>query len=162
MARRGNGEGSIGKRKDDRWEGKYVVQTVNGPKRKSVFGKTRAEAARKLAKAIADADGRVFTEERNMAVGEYLKRWLSDAVKGTVRESTFSRDKYLVLNHVEPALGHLKLGNLTALHLQGLYRGLLDSGLSSSTVQKVHHALHKALSQAVRWNLIPRATPPTP
>lgn len=156
MARRGNGEGSIGKRNDGRWEGKHVVQTVNGPKRKSVFGRTRAEVARKLARAIADADGRIFTEERNMTVGEYLKRWLSDAVKGTVRESTFSRDKYLVRNHIEPALGHLKLKSLTALHLQGLYRSLLDSGLSGSTVQKVHHVLHKALAQAVKWDLIPR------
>jgi integrase len=29
-------------------------------------------------------------------------------------------------------------------------------GLSASTVQKIHHILHKALSQAVKWDLIPR------
>ena len=56
-----------------------------------------------------------------------------------------SRDKYLVHNHVKPALGRLKLKNLNALHLQGLYRDRLDSGPSGSTVQKVHHVLHKAL-----------------
>lgn len=43
--RRGNGEGSIGNRKDGRWEGKYVVQTVDGPKRKAVYGRTREEGA---------------------------------------------------------------------------------------------------------------------
>jgi integrase len=32
----------------------------------------------------------------------------------------------------------------------------LDAGLSGSTVQKIHHALHKALSRAVDWDLIPR------
>ena len=42
------------------------------------------------------------------------------------------------------------------MHLQRLYRDRLDSGLSGSTVQNVHHVLHKSLSQAVRWNLIPR------
>ena len=28
--------------------------------------------------------------------------------------------------------------------------------VSGSTVQKIHHVLHKALAQAVRWNLLPR------
>jgi integrase len=50
----------------------------------------------------------------------------------------------------------VKLKNLNALHLQSLYRERLDSGLSGSTVQKIHHVLHKALTQAMRWDLIPR------
>jgi integrase len=91
-----------------------------------------------------------------MTVGQYLDKWLSDCVCGTVRESTFSRDKYLMTNHVAPAIGRLKLKNLSALHLQSLYRERLDSALSGSTVQKVHHVLHKALAQAVKWSLIPR------
>ncbi len=154
--RRGNGEGSIYKRKDGRWEGKYTVQTPTGPKRRSVLGKTRGEAARKLARAIMEAEGRIFVDDKKMTLGEYLERWLTDAVPGTIRESTLSRDAYLVRNHVVPVLGHLKLKSLTALHLQGLYRDRLDSGLSGSTVQKVHHVLHKALAQAVRWDLITR------
>jgi integrase len=44
---------------------------------------------------------------------------------------------------------------LNPLRLQGFYRERLDSGLSGSTVQKIHHVSHKALAQAVRWNLIP-------
>jgi integrase len=154
--RRGNGEGTITRRKDGRWETRYWVETPKGPKRKSVYGKTRSEVAKKLAKAVADRDGGLVFDDEKMTVGEYLDRWLSDAVRGTVRESTFSRDEYLVTNHIKPALGRRKLKTLSALHLQGLYRDRLDSGLSGSTVQKIHHVLHKALSQAVRWNLIPR------
>jgi integrase len=112
-----------------------------------------------LAKALADrADGIVF-DDKNLSLGEYLDRWLSDAVRGTVRESTYSRDKYLVTNHVKPSIGRVKLKNLNARLLQSLYRERLDSGLSSSTVQKIHHVLHKALTQAMRWDLIPRALP---
>jgi integrase len=91
-----------------------------------------------------------------LTLGEYLDRWLSDAVRGTVRESTYSRDKYLVTNHVKPSIGRVKLKNLNARLLQSLYRERLDSGLSGSTVQKIHHVLHKALTQAMRWELIPR------
>src|SRR3712207_3778489 len=53
-------------------------------------------------------------------------------------------------------IGRRKLARLTALDVQGLYRDRLDSGLSPSTVNKIHTVLHKALSQAVRWDLIPR------
>jgi integrase len=154
--KRGNNEGSISRRKDGRWEARYTIHTVEGPKRKVLYGKTRAEVSAKLTKAMADRDDGLVFDAGGSTVGDYLDRWLSDSVRGTVRESTYSRDKYLVTNHIKPALGRLKLTNLNALHLQGLYRDRLDSGLSGSTVQKMHHVLHKALAQAVRWNLIPR------
>jgi integrase len=50
----------------------------------------------------------------------------------------------------------VKLKNLNAMHLQRLYREKLDHDLSPATVQKIHHVLHKALKQAMRWDLIPR------
>jgi integrase len=73
-----------------------------------------------------------------------------------VSPSTYSRDKYLLANHVKPALGRVKLRNLSAMHLQRLYRDKLDARLSPATVQKIHHVIHKALLQALRWDLIAR------
>src|SRR3712207_4917723 len=55
--RRGNGEGTITKRRDGRYEARYMVQTANGPKRKVLYGKTRSEVAQKRMKAMADRDG---------------------------------------------------------------------------------------------------------
>ena len=158
--RRGNGEGSITRhKKSGLWMARYTIQTPEGAKRKTIYGKKRQDVADQLAKALADrADGIVF-DDKNLTLGEYLDRWLSDAVRGTVRESTYSRDKYLVTNHVKPSIGRVKLKNVNALHLQSLYRERLDSGLSGSTVQKIHHVLHKALTQAMRWDLIPRTLP---
>jgi integrase len=52
--KRGNGEGSITKPKDGRWMARYTVHTVKGPKRRHVYGKTRKEAADRLAKAHSD------------------------------------------------------------------------------------------------------------
>ncbi len=156
MGKRGNGEGSITRLKDGRYQARYTVHTATGAKRRAVYGKTRKEAAEKLATALADQSRGIVVDDKKLTVGEYLDSWLSDAVRGTVRESTFSRDKYLVTNHIQPTLGRVKLKSLNALHVQCLYRDRLDSGLSGSTVQKVHHVLHKALSQAVRWDLIAR------
>ncbi|MDP9454416.1 MAG: site-specific integrase, partial [Actinomycetota bacterium] len=53
-SRRGNGEGTITRRKDGRWEARYTVHTTSGPKRRALYGKTRKEAAEKLAGAVAD------------------------------------------------------------------------------------------------------------
>lgn len=120
-----------------------------------------------MAKALSERASGIVYDDENITVGEYLDRWLEDVVRGTVRESTFSRDEYLVRNHIKPALERRKLRKLSALDLQRLYRNRVDSGLSGSTVQKIHHVMHKALAQAVRWDLIPRnpadsVTPPTP
>jgi hypothetical protein len=56
VAKRGNGEGSIRRRTDGRYEGRYV----SGGRQRSVYGKTRKETARKLAEA-----------QRGEASGEY-------------------------------------------------------------------------------------------
>ena len=155
MGRRGNGEGSISRRKDGRWEAKYTAHTADGPKRRALYGKTRKEAADKLAKALADrVSGNTFDTE-NMSVGEYLDRWLNDSGRGSVRLSTYERHEQIVRLHLKPALGRVKLTKLTPAHVQGLYRDKLDSGLTPATVQKIHTVLHKALAQALKWNMIP-------
>ena len=157
MGRRGNGEGSITRHKaSGKWMARYTVETPTGPKRRTIYAGTRKEAAEKLAKALSQRADGIVVDDKNLTVGEYLDRWLSDCVRGTVRESTYSRDKYLVVNHVKPSIGRVKLKNLNGLHLQSLYRERMDSGLSGSTVQKLHHVIHKSLTQAVRWSLIPR------
>jgi hypothetical protein len=59
--RRGNGEGSVYRRKDGLWVGQYKIQTSSGTKTKYIYSKTRKEASTKLARAIADRDsGYVF------------------------------------------------------------------------------------------------------
>ena len=158
MARkRGNNEGSITRRKDDgRWMARYTLHTAEGPKRKTLYGKTRAEVSTKLTKAMANRDGGLFFDAGSFTVGEYLDGWLLNSVRDTVRPRTYERHEEIVRCHIKPALGRLKLKALTPAHVQGFYRDRLDSGLSAATVQKIHAVLHKALSQAVRWSLVPR------
>jgi integrase len=58
--------------------------------------------------------------------------------------------------YVVPAIGRVKLKGLSSMQIQGMYRAMLDRGLSPRTVQYTHAVLHRALRQAVRWGLIPR------
>src|ERR687890_1587212 len=156
MGRRGNGEGTITRRKDGRWEAKYTAHTADGPKRRGLYGKTRKEAADKLARALADRAGGYTFDTENITVGEYLDRWLNDSDQDSVRTSTYERHEQIVRLHIKPAIGRVKLSKLTPAHVQGLYRDKLDSGLSPATVQKIHAVLHKALAQALNWTMIPR------
>src|ERR671917_2909338 len=153
MSAKGDG---ITKRKDGRYMARYTVQTPDGPKRKPIYGRKYKEVERKLAEARGDAARGIVYDDENLSLAEYLDRWLRDSQRGSVRQSTFDRDSYLIRVHVKPILGRVKLKNLTPLDVQTLYRDRLDSGLSPSTVNKIHTVLHKALSQAVRWDLIPR------
>ncbi len=160
MGKRGNGEGTVYEHKRNGkkvgYRGAYIVHTAKGPKRRYVGGKTREEVRRKLVKAIADRDGGLVFDAGSLTVGEYLDRWLSDCVKGTVRESTFERYGYVVRPHIKPTLGQIKLKSLTPAHVRGFYREKLDAGLAPATIHKMHVVLHKALNQAVVDGLLPR------
>ena len=154
--KRGNGEGSIHRRKNGGWCAQYVVYTAEDPKRRTLYGKTRQEVANKLAKALSSREEGLVFDAGKLTVGEYLERWLEECVKGTVRASTLDRYKYTIEPHIKPALGRMKLKSLTPAHVRGFYREKLDTGLAPAAVHKMHAVLHKALDQAVADGLIPR------
>ncbi len=158
--KRGNNEGSIYEHwrngKKVGYRGAYTVHTAEGSKRRYVSGRTREEVRRKLAKAMADRDGGLVFDAGSLTVGEYLERWLKDSVRSTVRTSTYERHEGIMRTHLKPALGRIRIKNLTPTHVRGLHREKLDAGLAPATVRKIHSTLHKALSQAVSDGLIPR------
>src|SRR5215212_2399855 len=124
--RRGNGEGSITRRKDGLYMARYWIETPQGSKRKTMYGKKREEVADKLARALAErADGIVYDDE-NLMLGEYLDSWLRGSVRGSVRQSTFDRYESATRLHIKPVLGRLRLKKLSPAHLQDFYQDRLD------------------------------------
>ena len=57
-----------------------------------------------------------------------------------------------------PALGEVRLSELSPLHVQRLYSSLLvpERRLSAGTVPNLHLVLTQALGQAVRWGILER------
>jgi len=156
MGKRGNGEGSITRRKDGLYMARYTVETATGAKRKTLYAKTRKEASERLTEALAQARKGITANAGALMVGTFIERWIEDSVRGSVRRSTYQRDESLCRVHITTALGKKKLKTLSAADVQRFYRAKLDSGLSSATVHKLHVLLHKALKQAERWGLIAR------
>ncbi len=160
MAKRGNGEGSIYPFKRNGvkvgYRGSYWVESPGGPKRKYITGKTRDDVRDKLAKALSDRAGGLVFDAGTTTTGEYLKQWLSDSVRGTVRESTYRSYGRVVEGQLVPGVGRVKLAKLRPDHIRKLYRDMLDRGISTRTVQYAHTLLKRALTQAIHDGLIPR------
>lgn len=154
--KKGNGEGSISRHKSGLYMARYTVQTSAGPKRRTIYGKTRREVDEKLTKAKANRDAGLLFDAQNQTVSEYLNRWLENSVKGNVRPRTLQSYRLHVRLYINPALGRKKLKNLSPDHLQTFYSVQLDAGLAPSTVRYAHAVLHRALKQALRWGLVPR------
>jgi hypothetical protein len=73
------------------------------------YGKSRADVATKLAKALAEHENGLTFEAGNLTVGECLYRWMTDSVRHSVRQQTFESYERLVRLHMMPTLGHVRL-----------------------------------------------------
>ena len=125
--RRANGEGSIRKRKDGRWEGRYTAgrDPVTGKAiYKNVLGKTQAEVKEKLKSAI-EKNSALPLAAGQYTLGQWLDAWMENYAKLQVRPSSHKTYQGFIENHIKPALGDIPLEKLTAMSLQQLYKHLL-------------------------------------
>ena len=171
MARRANGEGNIRKRKDGRWEGRYVAgHDANGKEiRKNVLGKTQAEVKDKLRKAIEEAKYLDVAKADEYTVERWVKTWYEIYSKPNLRESTQERYWNHISYHIIPEIGHIKLRKLTGRDIQIMYNNVRDHGrvlkgpndkrdksLSASYIHSLHRMLKMCLERAVREELLIR------
>jgi hypothetical protein len=151
MPRSGNGEGSIRKRSDGRWEARIFL--ADG-KRQSLYGKTRAEVVRLRNETVRQRDQGLLAQGERQSVKQFLDGWLQTA-RYTIKPRTWRRYTEFVQLHISPVLGAVALTKLTAQQVQHLYTRKVDEGLAASTVRQLHAVLHRALKAAVRLRLVP-------
>ncbi len=181
--RRARGEGSLRKRSDGRWEGRYTVgrdEETGKLLYKNVLARTQAECKAKLREAVRSVQqgnapvavkaAREHTTEAaqptpKLMVGEWLQTWFELYSKPNLRETTQEQYTNFIEKHLVPEIGDIPLEELTGLRLQKLYQDLrtngrvaqnktASSGLSPKTVRSIHMVLHAALEQAVKEGLI--------
>jgi len=163
MAKRGNGEGSIYRRKSDGyWVGSLSLPDGN---RKVFYGKKQSEVIAKLDEAANDLRRGMLAVGSNTTLQEYLENWLENVHKPTIRLSTYLNYRKLLKNYLVPGIGKVKIHRLTPQQVQGFYSQKMSEGLAPKTVNNIHGVLHKALDNAVKWNILPRnvcdaVTPP--
>ena len=168
--RRANGEGSIRKRSDGRWEGRYTAGRDPDTGKviyKNVLGKTQAEIKEKLKAAQEECRKVDVVKADQYTVGQWLMLWYENYAKVKVRPSSHQTYLGYIKNHIQPHIGNLPLKKLSSLELQKLYtlllkRGRVDrieskqqpKGLSAKTVRNIHQMFSSALDQAVEQRLL--------
>lgn len=167
MAKRGQNEGSIHKRRDGRWVAVLNLGFDGGKRRRKYFyGDTRRKVQEKLTKALRDQQqGLSVAMDARQTLAQYLVRWLEDVGRPGLRPRTYSSYQQTIGGHLMPALGRVRLQELTPQAIQTYLNTKLASGLSPRTVQYHHAVLRKALHDALKWGLVARnvatlVTPP--
>ena len=115
-----------------------------------------------------------YVEPSSMRLSEWLvDHWLP-VHQTRIKKTTYRAYRSAIEHHINPRIGGVALGKLTAQMLNQLYQELLangrrkeEGGLAPATVHGVHVVLRKALADAEDAGLIPRnparkAKPPRP
>ncbi len=157
MTRRGPGEGSIHPRGDGRWAGSVHLGYEDGRRvRKHVLGHSRKEVAAKLEALLRAKREQRPIPDRRTKLGPFLRRWLEEVARATLRASTYSSYDDIVRLHLVPGLGHIALAKLGPVDVQALLDRKLASGLSPRRVEYIHAVLRRALVTAERWGMVTR------
>ena len=170
--KRANGEGSIRKRSDGRWEGRYTAGYDPGDRKanhEKCAGQNPSRGKKeKLAKAIEESKKLDIVRSDEYTVAEWLRLWYELYAKPNIRPTTADSYHRGIESHVIPRIGEIKLKELTSRDIQKLYKDLQENGrlrksqkskkpgLSNSTVRGIHMMLHNALDRAVKERLILR------
>ena len=153
MPRRGANQGSITSVSPNRWrlrkdyytaEGnrKWIDETISGTKK-------QAESRMSEIKDLLN----IGIVPNGDSLNEFLDQWLL-ITKQNVKPKTHY-DYQNILKYARGRFGNSRLQDIKGDHIQFLYTGMLEKGLSPRTVKLLHIVLNSALNTAVKWGRIP-------
>ena len=157
MSRRGD---NIRKRKDGRWEGRYICGRNEKGRAvyRSVYGKTYADVKEKSLSCIRDGikdgikdDNEPF-ERTTETVGDVAQRWLKE-IKAYRKYSTYVKYEYIYNNHIRQYLSNTKIYSVTSddcmelLARENISCDKNKTSLSTSTLNSIRNVL----TQIIRY-----------
>lgn len=144
MPRRGE---NIYKRKDGRWEARYVKEITADGKKKygSVYASSYKEVKAKQQLCILQP-----TENHNpmrITVTELIAEWLS-SMKNHVKPCTYQKYECICRNHIISDLGTIAVRYISRFTIMSFTERLLEKNLSAKTVNDILIVLGLALKYA--------------
>lgn len=155
MARRGE---NIYKRKDGRYEGRYVVGKTPSGRTKFgyVYGARYQTVRRELMKKKAELSENRGARPGWITLSAWMERWLNGEVRSRVKSSSYQTYLRIYRGHILPRMGWMDAAQITADDVQDFLNELLDDGLAVSTVRSVLRLLSSAMRSAQDEGLIAR------
>ncbi len=148
MARRGE---NIYKRKDGRYEGRYVIGKSRDGKTRFgyVYGRLYHDVRRRLTLMKAEqTDKQTQPAGYRGTVSDWMHVWMRDVLSVQVKPSSYQVYLGRLERHILPALGQIPLAKLSATDVREFLDKLLASGLAASTVSGIYRLLAAALRYA--------------
>jgi integrase len=146
------------------WHVDIGVDPVTGRRKQQTKGgfTTKRACQAALNEALASLRAGTFVEPSARTLGGFLvDEWLP--ARRNLRPSTLSNYGIHIRTCVVPALGAIRLQQLSPAHLNAFYQSLLTEGrlrngrgMAPKTVQNIHGILHRALKDALRWGCVSR------
>ncbi len=147
MPRRGT---NIYKRKDGRWEARYVAAVdMNGKKKyASVYAASYKEARAKQL-TLMQQPVSLTSEKSSIILELWMKYWL-ESISNTVKRTTLLKYESINQHHITPALGKVQMRFLSSQMVDQLVEEKLHGGkpLAPKTVNDILSVLSLALSMA--------------
>lgn len=148
MARHGE---NIYKRRDGRYEGRYVIgKTLGGKTRFGyIYGHQYAEVKRALLLKKAEyARSSISNGTYRGKASDWMNEWMENELRGSVKVSSYQTYMNLLKKHILPALGNLKLAAVTPGIVREWIDGMENSGLAGSTVRGAYRLFAAAMKAA--------------
>lgn len=128
MPKRGE---NIYKRKDGRWEGRYIKNTYNSKKYGYVYGHSYKEVKEKLFIAKTDITNPL---EKILTLSAISDNWLSH-ISNNVKESTYAKYYNIVEKHIKPNIGQTRIADFENKTVNILLINIAD--LAPKTVKDI-------------------------
>ena len=158
MPRRGE---NIRKRKDGRWEGRYISRYDDNGKAKytSVYGKSYADVKGKL---MVINHKRMLNENiilnQKSSYKDILYQWLeNNRIK--LKEQTYIKYYQIIEKHIVPTIGNIEISKVDVIYLNRIileksqYGNLHNNGtLSPNYIRTIAFILKSSLSYAAQNN----------
>lgn len=82
---------------------------------------TKRDAQYFMAQKIAEIEEGSFADPGTLTVAQFMRRWMEEYAKGSLKLTTYENYKQLVERHIIPGLGKIKLAKLHPEHIQKFY-----------------------------------------
>lgn len=147
--RRAKGDGGLTQRGDGRWQATLDVRTDSGAvKRLTLYGKTKAEAKKKLDNLRRDRDQQTLVLA-SMTVEQWLAHWLDQIAARSLKPQTLTGYRSTAKTWLIPHVGQHKLTALKPEHVRRLHDTMREAGKSEGTIRLAHAVLRRSLKDAV-------------
>lgn len=121
--------------------------------------RTKKEAQAALNDALSGSQRGTYVAPSRTTVRQFLDEW-HEGAKTELGVTAWTNYGQIIRRNIQPYLGTKRLTDLSPLDVKRWHGKLLEGGrmdggpLSVASVKLAHRILHRALADAVRWNLI--------